>query len=182
MNKKVLVVMADGFEEIEAVTIIDILRRAEIEVVSAGLGGTTITGSHGIKVISDALLDQVKDKSFDALILPGGGAGVANLRKDKRVVQLVQRFHDQKALVGAICAAPAVLSDAGIIKQKKVTSYPGFEKQIQCAHYSTEAVVVDGNVITSRAPGTALRFALKLVEHLLGQEKSRELAEMTLAG
>ena len=179
--KKVLVPLADGFEEIETVTIIDILRRAGVEVTVAGIKPGTLAGSRNIKLVPDTTLDKVQDQEFDAVVLPGGQPGVNNLRKDSRVLEVVRRFYEKKKLVGAICAAPLVLRDAGLIKGVKLTSYPGVASELTNSKYETTRVVIDGNFITSRAPGTALEFSLKLVELLIGKNKAEEVSEMVLA-
>ncbi len=178
MSKKVLVILADGFEEIEAVTPIDVLRRAGLEVTLAGVSGKTITGAHGIKFQTDIILDDYKGLP-DAVVLPGGLPGAKNLGESKKVMELVRQMNSQKKLVGAICAAPAlVLAPAGILNGRKATCYPGFEKNFPPpVSFSGERVVVDEHIITSRGPGSALEFALELVEQLAGKEKAQTLKE-----
>ena len=174
--------MADGCEEIELVTIIDILRRSATRVTVAGLNGDPVTGSRRIKFLPDESLAHLHEKDFDAIIFPGGGLGVDKLRADQRVLEFVRKMDERGALIGAICAAPLILQDAGIIRGRRLTSYPGFEKKLQGCHYSKQSVVVDGNLVTSRAPGTAMAFALKLVEILVGKKRSREVAKLALVG
>ncbi len=181
MAKKALLIMADGCEEIETVTVIDVLRRAGVEVIVAGLSAKNVTGANGIRFIPDTSVDAVQVNHFDMVILPGGGPGVERLRKDSRVSQLLKFAHAENKKIAAICAAPLVLEDAGLLKGKKVTSYPGTRGELKTPEYSTEAVVVDGDLITSRAPGTAMKFAVKLVEILVGKEKSDEVSRATLA-
>ena len=178
MGKKVLVVLAEGFEEIEAITPIDILRRAELEVTVAGLSGRTVSGAHGIKFQTDTTFDEYQSLP-DALILPGGMPGSRNLGESKKLAELIKKMDSQKKVVGAICAAPALaLAPTGILNGKKATCYPGFEKNFSPAvNFSSERVVVDGNIITSRGPGSALEFALELVEKLAGKEKAEALGE-----
>ena len=178
MPKKVLVILADGFEEIEAITPVDVLRRAGLEVTLAGLSGKMITGAHGIKFQADITLDEYKDQP-DAVVLPGGMPGAKNLGESKKVSEIVKRMNQQKKIVGAICAAPAlILAPAGILDGKKATCYPGFENNFSSSvEFSNERVVVDGNIITSRGPGSALEFALELVELLAGKEKAKALTE-----
>ena len=182
MSKKVLVILADGFEEIEAITPVDVLRRAGLEVTLAGLSGRVITGAHGIKFQADMTLDEYKD-SPDAIVLPGGMPGAKNLGESKKVTEIVKRMNSQKKIVGAICAAPALaLAPAGVLDGKKATCYPGFEQNFPASvSFSNERVVVDGNIITSRGPGSALEFALELVEQLAGKEKAKALTEGLLA-
>jgi 4-methyl-5(b-hydroxyethyl)-thiazole monophosphate biosynthesis len=178
MNK-VLVPLADGFEEIEAVTIIDVLRRAGIDVRVAALEKGSVRGSHGIEIATDGALSETRASEFQALVLPGGMPGSKNLSDDARVRDLVREFDASKKLVAAICAAPIVLEAAGVLKGRRATSYPGNE--LPSAVYSEERVVVDGNVITSRGPGTALEFALELVERLASPESAARLAAGMLA-
>lgn len=161
--KRVLVPLAEGFEELEAVTIIDILRRAGIEVVVASLAGSPVTGSHGIRLAADTPLAALVEQDFDMIALPGGMPGAEHLRNDPRIADFVRRLHGLDRPVAAICAAPMVLAAAGVLEGRRATSYPGFLEGS-----TGEAVVVDRNVITSRGPGTALDFALALVGELLG--------------
>lgn len=179
--KRVLVPLAPGFEEIEAVTIIDILRRADVTVAVAGTLPGPVTGSHGVVIVPDTTLDAVSASPFDMVVLPGGGPGTDNLRRDPRVAALVKAQADRGGYVAAICAAPTVLADAGLLAGRRVTSYPAYESQLSTADYRTERVVIDGKIITSRSPGTALEFALTLVEHLAGRDAGRRIAADVLA-
>ncbi|MBI4358804.1 MAG: DJ-1/PfpI family protein [Candidatus Omnitrophica bacterium] len=178
MAKKVLIILADGFEEIEAITPVDVLRRAGVEVTIAGLSGKTITGAHGVKFQTDVTFDEYKDLP-DAIILPGGMPGAKNLGESPKVAGLVKKMNRQNKVVGAICAAPALaLAPTGILNGKKATCYPGFEKNFPSSvAFSSDRVVVDGNIITSRGPGSALEFALELVEKLVSKEKAETLSE-----
>ncbi len=168
----VLVPLAEGFEEIEAVTVIDILRRGDIEVVTAGLEPGPVRGSRGIPVVPDALLADVMDDDYDMIVLPGGATGADNLEKDQRVMALLRRLADSGRVIGAICAAPRVLAAAGLLDNRRATSFPGFLDPSAVAGLSlSEAPVVeDGTVMTSRGPGTAMDFALALVERIAGGE------------
>jgi 4-methyl-5(b-hydroxyethyl)-thiazole monophosphate biosynthesis len=181
MAKKAIVILADGFEEIEAITPIDVLRRADIEVIVAGLSSKTITGARKLKVETDILLDEIHGLP-DALILPGGAVGAKNLHGSKKVLGLIQSMNAEKKVVAAICASPAfALAAAGVLDGKKATCYPGCEGRFPAsAKFSEDRVVVDGNIITSRAPGTALEFALAIVRVLTGQEKAISLKEEML--
>ena len=181
-NKKVLVILADGFEEIEAITPIDVLKRAGLDVILAGLSSKTVSGSHGIKIETDILLNDYKDLP-DAIVLPGGLPGAKNLAESPKVAELVKKMNQAKKIVGAICAAPAlVLAPIGILNGKKATCYPGFEKNFSSqVDFSRERVIVDGHIITSRGPGSALEFALQLAETLVGREKAESLSEGLLA-
>ena len=178
--KKVMVILAEGFEEIEAVTIIDILRRANIDVVSVGLISKTIKGSHNIIILSDSLLDSELDKlsEYQMVVLPGGLPGSYNLRDDDRVISLLQKLNQEKKYTAAICAAPIVLAKAGLLDGKKATSYPSQLEKLSLTTTTIvkESVVVDGTVITSRGPATAIEFSLTLVETLVGRQKRDELA------
>jgi 4-methyl-5(b-hydroxyethyl)-thiazole monophosphate biosynthesis len=167
--KRVLVPLAEGFEELEAVTVIDILRRAGIEVVVASLAESPVTGSHGIRVAADTPLAALVEQDFDMIALPGGMPGAEHLKKDARIAELARRLHAKGRPVAAICAAPMVLAAAGLLDGRRATSYPGFLADAAKATVVDEAVVVDGGVITSRGPGTALDFALQLVETLEGR-------------
>lgn len=179
--KRVLIPLADGFEEIETVTLVDVLRRADLDVVVAGLKGGEILGSRRLRVVPDAALDQVKDQDFDVIVLPGGQPGVDNLRKDPRVLDLLREMNQKRKLIGAICAAPLALRDAGLTSGLRLTSYPAFQSELPGSRYDESRVVSDGNIVTSRGPGTALEFALKLVELLAGKKKAEELSQALLA-
>lgn len=176
---RVLVPIADGVEEIEAVTIIDVLRRAGVEVTCASLAGKPVTASRKVRIIPDNALENVKDESFDMIVLPGGGEGVENLERDPRVETILRRMHGRRKWVTAICAAPALLAAYGLLEGKKATSHPSRREQttVEKVHYHEGRVVQDGHIITSRGSGTALEFALKLVEVLCGREKVAELQE-----
>ena len=177
MKKKAVIILAEGFEEMEAVIPIDILRRAGVEVIVAGLRDLIVRGSRGTMIQADSLLD-VHDEHVDALILPGGGKGSENLAMSEKVKKIILDMHSQGRIIAAICAAPAVvLSPLGILSQKKATCFPDcadlFEKDI---HYCDKSVIIDGNIITSKAAGTAFDFALALVKVLLGDEKAASVA------
>jgi len=150
--KKILVPIADGFEEIETATIVDVLRRAGHEVVVASIQSRELLGSRKMRFTADVLLKEVKNKGFDAIVLPGGQPGVNNLRSNPEVLAMLQSMHREKRLIAAICAAALVLQDAGLLKGKNFTCYPGVEKNIQEGRHKTDRVVVDGELVTSRAP------------------------------
>lgn len=180
---KALVFLAKGFEEIEASTIIDILRRSGIAVTVTGLESGLIEGSHGMKFVPDKSIEEVSVRDFDAVICPGGAPGYQNLRKNRRVLAIVKEAFETDKLVAAVCASPAVLSDAGILKDKECTIYPGMENELEKGGGKPveDMVVVDGNIITSRGPATALPFALKLVEKLVGEKIADKIGKDTLA-
>mgnify|MGYP001076531583 CR=1 FL=1 len=163
--KKVAVMLDDGFEEIEALTVVDIIRRANITCDMFSVSSMEVKGAHDIVVKADKLISE-EVKEYDVIVLPGGMPGATNLRDNEEVIDLVKWFNDNKKIVAAICAAPIVLGKAGIIEGKKVTSYPGFEDELVKGSYLEEHVVVDGNIITSRGPATAMLFAYKILELL----------------
>jgi 4-methyl-5(b-hydroxyethyl)-thiazole monophosphate biosynthesis len=173
--KRVLVPLAEGFEELEAVTIIDVLRRAGIDVVIAALGESPVAGSHGIRIAADTPLGALAEQQFDMIAMPGGMPGADHLRKDARIAELIHRLRGQGKPVAAICAAPMVLAAAGVLDGRRATSYPGFLKDAQQTTVVDESVVIDGGIITSRGPGTALDFALALVEELAGGDVRNEV-------
>jgi len=173
----VVVLLAPGFEEVEAVTIVDVLRRAGISVLLAGIASAPIEGGHGIKVMSDLSIDDVA--TYDALVLPGGNPGYLNLERDQRVLTLIRAAYHAGKYVGAICAAPHVLGVAGIMAGVTATCYPGIE--IPGAQRVGERVVRDGTIITSRGPGTAIDFAIDLVEVLTTKENAQEVRKALLA-
>jgi 4-methyl-5(b-hydroxyethyl)-thiazole monophosphate biosynthesis len=177
---KVLTLLAPGFEEIEAITVIDLLRRADIDVTVAGLEKEVITGSHAITVKTDSYHREIDPVAYDALFLPGGQPGTNNLKKDPLVLQWVNDFYSSGRLVTAICAAPTVLLDAGIVTGKRVTSYPSEKDTFTQSTYLEEPVVEDGTIITSRGVGTAIPFALRLVARLKDQATADILAERIL--
>lgn len=172
---KVLVPLAQGCEEIEAVTVIDILRRAKITVVSAGLDNQPVRASRGVVLVPDTTLDAVLNDSFDMIVLPGGQPGTDNLNADKRIIELLKKMAKQGRHVAAICAAPSVLASAGLLDGKRATSFPTCLDDFPKVDVQTSSVVEDGNLITSRGPGTAMDFALTLVERLVGKAKRREV-------
>ncbi len=170
--KNVLVPLAEGCEELEAVTIIDLLRRADVNVVVAGLKDGPVEASRKVKILPDTTLDEALSRSYDMIVLPGGLPGADNLNNDPRIQNLLKTMHQKGAYVAAICAAPAILGKAGLLSGKKATSYPGFldKMNLPDVQYTGAAVECDGNVITSKGPGTAMDFALQLIEILRGKE------------
>ena len=180
---KALVLLAPGFEEIESASIVDILRRCGVEVTIAGLRRDVVEGSHGVKVIPDEFIEVVDVRDFDALICPGGSPGWENLRKNRRVLELVRKAHDAGKIVAAICGSPAVLSDAGILKGKNCTIYPEMEGELRKGRGKPKKglVVSDGKVITSMGPCTAIAFALEVAKRLTDEKTVKEVARQTLA-
>ena len=170
---KILVPLADGFEDIEAITVIDVLRRAGIEVDVVGVSGITVRSKMGLRVVLDKRLDMVKSEEYDGIFLPGGSEGVKNLSRSSRLSMILRDFNQKGKLIAAICAAPLILVKEGLLDDKKATIYPGLERKIP--YPRGDRVVVDGNIVTSQGPGTAMEFALKLVEILKGKDKVMEL-------
>lgn len=171
----VLIPLAQGCEELEAVTVIDLMRRAEINVVTAGLDNAPVKASRGVVLIPDVELSSVVDEPFDMIVLPGGLPGADFLNDDCRIHRLLCQMNESGKWLAAICAAPKILASAGLLANKKVTSYPGSLEgfDVPGMIYSTSSVVVDGNIVTSRGPGTAMDFALTLIELLCGNEKRK---------
>lgn len=184
MSKKVLVPLAEGFEELEAVSIIDTLRRAGLFVTVASLKNETLVkGANNICIKADCTLDSQKDTSnFDAFVLPGGSNGMLNLKADERVLRICDYMCKNNLLVAAVCAAPIVLGASGILKDREFTCYPGCEGEIKDGKYQKEPiVVVDKNIITSKGPAAAVLFALEIVKYLCGEAKQKEIKEGMLA-
>jgi 4-methyl-5(b-hydroxyethyl)-thiazole monophosphate biosynthesis len=175
---RVLVPLAAGCEEIEAVTAIDLLRRAGITVVTAGLEPGPVTASRGVVLVPEVQLSDLdEDDDFDMILLPGGGPGAKALRGNARVLSRVRSFHRQGRWVAAICAAPQVLASAGILEGRRATSFPGIleAENLATTRLTGAPVEVDGKIITSRGPGTAMDFALECIRALLGDEARREV-------
>lgn len=177
--KKALVLFAEGSEELEAVTVINILRRGGIDVTIAGLVAGPLRGSRGTVLLPDTTVDQILAEDFDLIVLPGGQPGTDHLRADARVIRLLQQMAQQGKQVAAICAAPSVLAQAGLLDGRRATCYPGSLDDFPAVQRQTAAVVEDGKFITSRGPGTAMDFALALVERLTNKAK-RDAVEAAL--
>jgi 4-methyl-5(b-hydroxyethyl)-thiazole monophosphate biosynthesis len=173
--KSVLVLFAEGSEELEAITIVNILRRAGVAVTLAGLADGPLRGSRGVMLLPDCTLDTALHDDFDMVVLPGGQPGTNNLKADMRVAELVRRMAQQERYLAAICAAPAVLASAGLLDGKQATGFPGALTPYQKVKQQHAAIVEDGRLITSRGPGTAMDFALTLAERLVGAAKRQEV-------
>jgi 4-methyl-5(b-hydroxyethyl)-thiazole monophosphate biosynthesis len=176
---RALVLLAEGFEEIEGITVVDVLRRGGVEVTTAALGPGPVRGAHGIEVTPDSTLDHAVAAAgaYDAVVLPGGNPGYTNLAKDPRVLGLLKTFQKERKTVAAVCAAPWVLQKAGLLDGKRATIHPSLRAELTAATHVESPVVEDGTVVTSQGAGTTMAFALKLVERLVGREKAREVAE-----
>jgi 4-methyl-5(b-hydroxyethyl)-thiazole monophosphate biosynthesis len=177
---KVLIPLAQGCEELEAVTVADILRRAGINVITAGLEPGAVHASRGMVLLPDATLDEALGTEFDMIVLPGGMPGAEHLKNDARVIALLKSMAAAGKYTTAICAAPMALHAAGLLEGKRATSFPGVLDRLPGSHiYLHDKVVVDGNIVTSKGPGTAMDFALTLVE-LLTDKPKRDAVEADL--
>lgn len=180
---RVCVFLADGFEEIEGLTVVDILRRAGVDTAMVSIGdGLTVTGSHKIAVQADGCIKDMDFSDAELLVLPGGMPGTLHLGECEKLTGLLTQFYKEGKKVAAICAAPSVLGDLGILKGKKACCYPGFEKRLAGAEVVYDKVAVDGNVTTGRGMGTAIPFALALTAQLVSEEKALEIKKGILYG
>lgn len=180
---KVCVFLADGFEEIEGLTVVDLLRRADIDVKTVSINGNLkVTGAHHIIVEADKIFEEMDFRDVRLLVLPGGMPGTLNLGKHKGLTELIKNYHMEKKQIGAICAAPSILGDLGILAGRKATSYPGFEDRLKGAVLSTNSVEVSDHITTSRGAGTAIAFALSLIEQIKGREKADEIKKSIIYG
>lgn len=174
--KQVSVFLTDGFEEIEGLTVVDILRRAGVQVNTVSItGDKTIHGSHQIDVQADFLFDEMDFSQTDMLVLPGGMPGTRNLINHRGLQELLYAYHDKGSYIAAICAAPSMFGRLGFLKGRKACCYPTFEEALEGAEVVQDSVSVDGHIITSRGMGTAIPFALKLTALLCGEEKAEEI-------
>ena len=176
--------LADGFEETEAITVIDLLRRAEIASETVSIRGTlNVRGSHGIEIIADILFEDADYDSCEMIVLPGGMAGTGRLAAHDGLRDKLYSFANSGRMIAAICAAPAVvLGPLGILEGRKATCYPGMEEEMKSAVKSQDKVVCDGNIITSRGVGTSIDFALAIIENLKGKEAADRISKSILAG
>lgn len=176
MAKQVCVFLADGFEEIEGLTVVDLLRRAGVHVTTVSVSGaSTIHGAHGIDVQADVLFEEIDYEEQDMLVLPGGMPGTLHLGEHEGLKILLDKFYEEQKYIAAICAAPSVFGKYGYLKGRKATSYPGFEDALIGATCVTEPVVISDHVITSRGMGTAIPFSLALIELLVGSEVAQQI-------
>lgn len=168
--------LADGFEELEAIAPIDMLKRAGVDVVTVGVTGKNVTGSHSVTFVADITADEISlTDELQAVILPGGMPGTLNLEKNERVQQAIDFAAESGKYICAICAAPSILGHKGLLKGKKATAFPGFEKELEGALADGDFVVVDGSFITAKGAGVATEFGLEIVRHLVSAEKSEEI-------
>jgi protein deglycase len=177
--KKVIVHLANGFEEVEAITPVDVLRRAGCEVILVSVTGTReATSARGLTVLTDMLFEDMDYSRADVILFPGGQPGSDNLTRHEGLRKLIAEFNRQGKMIAAICAAPMVLANAGILEGKKVTCFPGTESRLKGAICTGNAVEIDGNIITGKAAGAAMKFSLKLTEQLVGKSKADELMKI----
>lgn len=175
---KVCIFLGTGFEEIEALTVVDVLRRQQIEITMVSImKDKVVMGAHQIKVTADAMLEEIDFSKVDVIILPGGGGGTKQLAACEPLLEQVDAFAKAGKTICAICAAPSILGQRGILKGKKATAFPGFEGQLEGAEVICQPVVKDGNIITGRGMGCSLPFALAVLEHLAGKEAAEKMAE-----
>ena len=173
----IYVFLANGFEEVEALTPVDLLRRAGHEVATVGVGGKTITGSHGIAVGADLTESEiVLGNDLEMIVLPGGMPGTLNLEKSEAVQTAVDFCYDREICIGAICAAPSILGHKGLLEGREAIAYPGFETQLTGAKISDKSVVQDGSIVTAQGAGAAVPFALQLITALDGGERAEKIA------
>ena len=176
-----MIIIAPGFEEIETITVVDILRRSGARVTLAGTEPGPLKGSRDVVIVPDVLLEETIDKSFDLIVLPGGQPGTTNLRNNPKVLDLITKASEDRKKIAAICAAPLVLDSANLLEGKTFTSHPSVENELDKGQYSQERVVIDDNLITSRSPGTAMEFAFALVEELFGKNRSETVNKGVMA-
>ena len=173
----IYVFLAEGFEEIEALAPVDVLRRGGIEVKTVGVTGKTVTGAHGIAVSADITVDQITLEGLDGIVLPGGMPGTLNLEANERLCELVRQADRKQLLIGAICAAPSVLGHLGVLNGKRATCFPGFEKELAGATVCDGQVVCDGNIITAKGAGAALDFAFALLCFLTDKQTADDMSK-----
>jgi protein deglycase len=181
MMKKANIYLADGFEEIEALTVVDVLRRAGVEVTTVSItSAKEVRGAHDIIVLADKIYDETDNRGADIMILPGGMPGTANLEKHEDLRALIKEFYHNEKYIAAICAAPSILGKMELLESSMATCYPGFEKDLKGAILSDDLVIRHKNIITSQGPGTAMLFALDLAEILVGKEMVEMLKDQMI--
>lgn len=179
--KRILVLLANGFEEVEALTVVDLLRRKNVICDTCSIKDEKVVGAHRVVVEADKKFDEIKNfDSYDGVVIPGGMPGATNLRDNDGVIKLVKEFNQKEKIVAAICAGPIVLERADILAGKNITSYPGFEEELKYSNYKENIVVQDGNIITARGPATAVYFALKILENLIDDNEVKDLKKELL--
>lgn len=176
--KKAVVFLANGFEDIEALATVDILRRGGVDVTIAGVTGDVVTSSHNLKVSADKPVESIKAEEYDAVICPGGMPGASNLRDSQKVIDIIKQAYSSGKIAAAICAAPMVLEKAEVLKGKDFTMYPGMENYAPSGKYHNDKFVIkDGNVITGAGPAATFEFALEILTNLQGKEIAEQVAQ-----
>ncbi len=175
-----MIILADGFEELEAIAVIDILRRARIKVVVTGLDHSEVTSTRGITILADSTLQDEDDHEFDVIILPGGEPGATHLQQSDRLTTLLTRQYQSNKWIAAICSAPRILAGLGILENRRATSFPNAAPYMTGCVYETKPVVVDGPIITARGPAVAIRFGLTIVEKLVGRSVANDIKKAML--
>ncbi|MGL5821492.1 MAG: DJ-1 family glyoxalase III [Sarcina sp.] len=178
--KKVLIMLAQGFETIEALSVKDVCARAKVKCDLCSLEGKSVVSSHGIRVESDLTLNECSYEEYDALVIPGGMPGAKNLKENKKVIDIIEYFNDNNKIIASICAGPIALAKAGVIEGKEVTSYPDYKDQLGNVVYKEEVVVVSDNIITSRGPATALEFSYAIIRALGYKEEAGNIRKAML--
>ena len=174
----VYIFLSSGFEEIEALAVVDVLRRAKIEIATVGVGNKTIVGAHNIPVNCDLLDSDVSpDNNTEAVVLPGGMPGTLNLEKSEKVCEFLSYMYENNKLICAICAAPSILGHKGMLKGKKAVCFPGFESELEGAINTEKYVEEDGNIITAKGMGSAIKFAVAIGARFVGKEKMQEIED-----
>lgn len=176
MQEKYMLILTDTFEEVEALTQVDFLRRADIKIDMISITGKLqVTSNRGVTVLADDLIENISLKEYAGIIIPGGLPAAFNIRDDKRVLDIVKKFNDEKKLISAICAGPSVLAKAGILSKKNATIFPGMEKELLDANFVDDAICVVDNIITARGAGLSLEFAYTLVRKIKGKVQEKQL-------
>ena len=179
----VYIFLADGFEEIEAIVPRDILKRGGVEVLTVGVTGDLVTSAYGLKIKTDVTIESVDIDDIEGIVLPGGMPGTLNLKNNQKLLEIVKYSFEKRLLIGAICAAPSILGNMNILKNKSACCYPGFEKELIGANILNESVTIDQNIITSRGPGTVIHFGFALLSYLKGEDTLKNVKnEMVYKG
>ena len=178
---KVAVYFATGYEEVEALSVVDVLRRGNIDVVMVGVDGKTVTSSHKVSINMDMVIEEVNHDEIDMMVLPGGVPGVYNLEANDLLVQALKSFKEQGKWLAAICAGPSILGNLGLLEREQATCYPGFEEKLLGCKHLDDKVVVSNRIITGKGAGVALEFGYKILENLKGKEIVDELRKAMIA-
>lgn len=176
---RLFIPVAEGFEDIEVFTVVDVMRRAGIPIDTVGVSGSVVTSSSGVRIMVDRKMIEIKAEDYDGIIIPGGGKAVDILKRTNSLLDIIKRLDAKQKLIAAICAAPTILAKLGVLEERKATVYPGLERELPKPR--DDKVVVDKNIITSQGPGTAIEFALKIVEFLKGEAKASQIRRDLIA-